>query len=60
MHFFLKPEALINQCLKLTSGLTRPMEYFLATGNIVSPTGLGLMQVNSTKYSFHHNLSQSL
>ncbi|XP_071812043.1 DNA-directed RNA polymerase I subunit RPA2-like isoform X2 [Apostichopus japonicus] len=38
--------ALINQCLKLTSGLTRPMEYFLATGNIVSPTGLGLMQTS--------------
>lgn len=38
--------AMINQCLKMTSDLTRPMEYFLATGNIVSPTGLGLMQTS--------------
>ena len=42
----------IRKLLSQTSDVTRPMEYFLATGNNVSKAGLGLMQVSSFKYNF--------
>jgi len=36
--------AVMTQCMKQAGGIGRSMESFLATGNIASRTGLGLMQ----------------
>ncbi|KAJ8024605.1 DNA-directed RNA polymerase I subunit RPA2 [Holothuria leucospilota] len=35
---------LMKKCLRSPLYVSRQMEYFLATGNLVSPTGLGLLQ----------------
>ena len=43
-RYKLTPENL-NYGLKYCPDLTRSMNYLLATGNLVSTTGLGLMQV---------------
>ena len=42
--FFFSSESL-NHGLKYCPDLTRSMNYLLATGNLISPSGLGLMQV---------------
>lgn len=36
----------MSQCCKRTLDLGKPMGYFLATGNIISKSGLGLMQAS--------------
>ena len=41
-HYFAES---INFGMKHCADLTKSMGYLLATGNLVSPTGLGLMQV---------------
>ena len=43
-RYRLTPESL-NHGLKYCPELTRSMNYLIATGNLVSTTGLGLMQV---------------
>ncbi|XP_022087163.1 DNA-directed RNA polymerase I subunit RPA2-like [Acanthaster planci] len=43
---FILTKANLDNVLKTVSDLTRPMEYLLATGNLVSKTGLGLMQTS--------------
>ncbi|XP_038045257.1 DNA-directed RNA polymerase I subunit RPA2-like [Patiria miniata] len=44
MKNFIFNKATMSEVLKSVNDLTRPMEYLLATGNLVSKTGLGLMQ----------------
>ena len=41
-HYFAES---LNFGMKHCADLTKSMGYLLATGNLVSPTGLGLMQV---------------
>ena len=48
-RYKLTPENL-NFGLKYCPDLTRSMNYLLATGNLVSTTGLGLMQVLQFNY----------
>ena len=46
---------LIEAC-KRESPITNSMEYFLATGNLVSKHGLGILQVNSMKTKLEKTL----
>ena len=39
-------EGVIMAAARKVSPLTKPFEYLLATGNVVSQTGLGLMQAS--------------
>ena len=41
--------AALNNCMRRGKNVGNAMEYMLATGNIMSKTGLGLMQVCSNK-----------
>ena len=40
----------MNTCLGKTISIRKSLEYLLATGNLVSKTGLGLMQVMFVRF----------
>ena len=45
-NVFTSPDVINDACLR-SGEITRAMEHLLATGNLVSRTGLGLQQVSS-------------
>ena len=49
-YFFVSFTASVSLAVRAVSDLTKPMEYLLATGNLASKTGLGLMQVPVNRY----------
>ena len=57
---FLLSVGVMNTCISKTYNIGKSLEYLLATGNLVSKTGLGLMQVWCNCYIDYNKNKQNI